>query len=176
MISQFVFVYLPGRQPFNFYLCRQNITLIELNNTNIKINWQLVVVQAASVVIHILVTIKIKFHKMKEKSSVHVISKQYFKKAKSMTSINNQTISDFWSNAFNVIIFATTGIITTVANRMNLTNVNIYPYYLLFYFYNFIFPSLLAATLSLVFYFRYAPLRKAITREIKSQLGLQSVK
>lgn len=170
LISQFVFVYLPGRQPFNYYLCTQTITNDELYNQKLKFHWQLLGLQAASAVIQVLVAIKIKLHKLKEANSVHIISKLNFWKNNSMASIDSQEISDVVSNVCNMLIFCTTGIFTFNVNHMNLANANIYPYYLILYFYHLVFPSLIASSLSLVYYCRHAPLRKAIHREIKALL------
>ena len=148
-------------------MCTQRITNDELDQ-KLKINWQLLGLQAASAVIQVLVTIKIKLHQMKEANSVHIISKLNFWKNSSMASNDNQEISDIVSNVCNMLIFCTTGIFTFTVNNMNPANANLYPYYLILYFYHLVFPSLIASSLSLVYFYRHAPLRKAIYREIKA--------
>ena len=44
-VSQFVFVFLPGRQPLNFYICSNTLKVSMVNNSSFKLNWQLTVLQ-----------------------------------------------------------------------------------------------------------------------------------
>ncbi len=126
--------------------------------------------QAASAFIQIAVAIKIKLHKRKEKNSVHIISNLNSWKNNTVHSSDSQEISDIVSNACHLLIFCTTGIFTVNVNNINPAAANLYPYYLILYFYHLVFPSVIASSVSLVYYYRHAPLRKAVCREIKSWL------
>ena len=80
----------------------------------------------------------------------------------------NNDISDFGTNAVNIVIFCSTGIISTFINKMDTSKANIYPFYFFVYFYDFIFPPLITSTIALVYYLRHPPLRKTIYRELRT--------
>ncbi len=86
--------------------------------------------------------------------------------------IERQAISNLGTNALNVLIFACTGILATVANNMNPMQFNEHPAYYFIYFYNLILPSLIAGTVSTIYYTSHDPMRKMLWREIKNKLGI----
>ena len=57
-VTQFVFVFLPGRQPLNYYVCSNVLTNHELEDPEFKLNWQLTVLQIASLCIHLIANLR----------------------------------------------------------------------------------------------------------------------
>ena len=85
-----------------------------------------------------------------------------------ITSTENNAISDLSTNAVNVVLFCSTGLLSTLANSMDTAKANVYPFYLLVYFYHFIYPPVMFGTLSLIYYLRHPPLRNYIYRELRN--------
>ena len=85
-----------------------------------------------------------------------------------ITSTESNAISDLSTNAVNVVLFCSTGLISTLANNMDTAKANVYPFYLFVYFFHFIYPPVMLGTLSLVYYLRHPPLRNTIFRELRN--------
>jgi hypothetical protein len=86
--------------------------------------------------------------------------------------IERRTISDFGTNAANIIIFGGTGIVSTIAYNVNPVQFNDHPFYNFIYFYHLILPSLITGTIAILYYISHEPLRKTLWREMKYNLGL----
>jgi hypothetical protein len=172
LISQFVYVFLPGRQPFNYYFCSNKIKHWDLiSGAPVKNNWPLIAIQAFSVLLHIFAKIRITIFKNKQKNSesnpwTHV-------KANGMSIINKQTIANTGTNAFITFIFFSTGLVSIPVNTMHLQDANQFPTYLFIYFVHWIHPALLCWTLTIVYFITHPPLRKTIQSEIKLMMGFK---
>ena len=110
---------------------------------------------------------RIKVYKKKQqKNAVFVISNFENMKTVEITFLDNRAISDFVSNVFGVIATSSFGITTSIVNQTSPFKFNNYPYYLLVYYMHFIVPFLISGTISLLYFIRHPPLRKAIHREV----------
>jgi hypothetical protein len=170
-ISQLVFVLLPGRQPFNYYLCTNKPESVY---QFAKINWLIIVIQLLSVATHIIINLKIDRFKEAQKKSIYIVSKSGYLKSLGILSMDKHAISDNAANAFNVVVMSTTSVISTLVNNMDPGKANHFPYYLLIYFYHFIIPFMITGSVSCVYYIRHPPLRNVIIREVRWILGINS--
>ena len=83
-----------------------------------------------------------------------------------MLDIDKNSMASLATNIINVVIFAAAFVFSTTVNHMDPDKANKYPFYLLIYFYNLLFPCILFGVISLTYYMRHPPLRKAIYREM----------
>ena len=172
LISQLVYLSLPGRQPFNYYFCCNKIRHGQLiRGVAVKNNWTLIGLQAFSVLLHIFVKIRIRMFKNKQKNSES--NPWTTVKSNGMSIINKQTIANTGTNAFITFLFFSTGLISIPVNTMNLESANEFPNYLFIYFVHLIHPALLCWTLTLVYFLTHPPLRKTIYSEIKLMMGFK---
>ncbi len=156
----------PGRQPFNYYLCRNSIKTSDLVNPSIKINWQALVVLIFSAVIHVYIKIRIKYYKYSTTYSVPIISKGEFLKNLEIMDIEEKSISGLVTNVINVILIFASFLFSSTINSMDPDKANTDSFYLVIYFYDLLFPCMLLGTITITYYLRHPPLRKTIYREI----------
>lgn len=155
-----------GRQPFNYHLCTNRVKISDLTYPLIKTNWQSLFILIASLLIHIFIHIKIKIYKYKKRHTVHIISQTEFIKNIGILDIDKNSMASLATNVINLSLISTAFIFSTSVNHMDPDKANKYPLYLLFYFYNLLFPCILFGSISLTYYLRHPPLRKAIYREM----------
>ncbi len=149
-------------------MCTNRIKTYDLSNPVVKTNWISLIILITSFVTHVLVQIKILTYKLKKKNSVHIISRTEFIKNVGILDIDQRSLSSLATNIINVVLTGILFFISTAVNHKNFNEANKYPVYLLFYFYNLIFPFILFGAISLTYYSRHPPLRKVIYREIIS--------
>ncbi len=155
-----------GRQPFNYHLCTNRVKISDLTYPLIKTNWQSLFILIASLLIHIFIQIKIKIYKYKKRHTVHIISQTEFVKNLGILDIDKNSMASLATNVINLSLISTAFIFSTYVNHMDPDKANKYPLYLLFYFYNLLFLCILFGSISLTYYLRHPPLRKAIYREM----------
>ena len=175
LLSQAVFVFLPGRQPLNYYLCKG--PLEEHSNiyeTKSKVNWQLVAILSFSLVLHIAANMRIKLFKMKHsrqarQCQLSTITKY---KASAVEVIEQVVISDCIANVCILIAIVASGAFTIYVDVTDpeKSEANIF----LLYFYHFVAPFLFTGTISLLYYTRNRPLRIGIFREIENRFFSQN--
>lgn len=170
LLSQAVFVFLPGRQPLNYYLCKGPTEDSDINQSKAKVNWQLVAILSSSLVLHIAANMRIKLFKMKhsrqtKQCQLSVIPKY---KQSAVEVIEQVVISDCIANVCILIAIVASGAFTIYVDITDpeKSGENIF----LLYFYHFVAPFLFTGTISLLYYTRNPPLRVYIFREIKNQI------
>ena len=165
---------MPGRQPFNFHLCRNMVKESDMVNPSIKTNWQLLSVLVCSFIIHVFANIKIKLYKYKERHSVHIISLNEFIKNTGITEIDKNSMSSLAINTINVFLFGSAFVFSTLVNKMDPAKSNEHPFYLVIYSFNLLFPCTLMGTIISAYYFKHPPLSKTVFREIIHNLGIKT--
>jgi hypothetical protein len=171
ILSQVVFLLLPGRQPLNYYLCTgPSEGSPEILHSNAKVNWQLVAILSSSLVLHIAANMRIKLFKMKhsrqtKQCQLSTITK--YKQKSAVAVIEQVVISDCIANVCILIALVSSGAFTIYVDVMSPENSeeNIF----LLYFYHFIAPFLFTGTIAVLYYTRNRPLRIAIFRELKNE-------
>ncbi len=121
--------------------------------------------QVLSILLHIIFNIKTYIYKrdlLRSEKVVTGIVSQY--KQESISSIENRLMSDKATNAINAVIVGSVVSVSHVVNSFDPSLFLEFPNYLVLYFYQLILPFLTIGTVTLVYYLRHAPLRKAIIR------------
>ncbi len=67
--SQFVYLYMPGCQPLNYFICTGQYQPPCLSTTPSKINYSTAILQVLSITSHIFVSVRIHLHKRKKQSN-----------------------------------------------------------------------------------------------------------
>ena len=166
VISQFVFVTLPGRLPLNYYLCMGNPKMVDLDLIPEKLNWQLLAIQIISVFIYIGFNTMKTLYKVKLNKSVATIQEPRSGQPQCINlTLKNQEIADFASNFSSLLILGLIPICLSIVNKISLSNVSEYPNYHILHFFNLIFPQLVNGSICTVYYSRNKPLRSAVTKE-----------
>ena len=65
-----MYVLLPGRQPFVYYMCISTPKGFDFEKLPAKVNWQALVIQFVSIFLHVSIQVKIKLYKIKLKKSL----------------------------------------------------------------------------------------------------------
>jgi hypothetical protein len=86
--------------------------------------------------------------------------------------IDKNSMSSLALNTINVILFGSTFVFSTFVNNMDPVRSNEYPFYLIIYSYNLVFPCTLMGTIILAYYFKHPPLAKNVHREIIRYFGI----
>ena len=115
LISQIVFVLLPGRQPLHYHLC----TNIQLDDLEFKPNWSLLILLMISFAIHIFVNVNIKILKAKKQNSYDVINFHDYIKCVDITAIEKQSISDFLTGFLSITASSTLIFASLIINWIN---------------------------------------------------------
>jgi hypothetical protein len=124
-----------------------------------------------SLVIHLILILRIKIFKFQQRKLVFVISSFEHLKNLAISSIDSQALSDLGTSVVNLLLVGFSHLFSNRINSMSPERANEYPFYLLLYAYYFFANNLITGFLSLTYYARHPPLRKAICREIKSKFG-----
>jgi hypothetical protein len=169
-ISQAAFVYLPGRQPLNYYICVGKITDLEMM-APLKINSIMGLSGVLTFFAHVVIGIKI--HKFKRKVAP-ILKNTSFKERRYdfLRSIENQSLTDLTTTACNIIASFTTFILLGKQYIIKPTDVNVYPNYIYIYLLHLVTPLLSIITLCVLYYARNAAMRKTMLREAKAFLQL----
>lgn len=165
-LSQIVFVMMPGRQQFIFYMCINRIKTSDLVSPDVKINWQMLFTIILSLVFQIFVEIKTRLLKYRTRHSVNIISQSEFIKNVGINDIDKNSMSSLVNNVIIVLLICTGFVFSTLVNKMDLLKSNEYPFRYIIYFYNLFMPCTMAGIISLIYYLRHPPLTKTIFREI----------
>lgn len=166
-LANAVFVILPGRQPLVYNLCVNKILKSELHDSAIKRNKMLIVMVLLSFMLHLVLYLKIMFHKQKQQDSIYVISYVDHIKHIGISSIDNQSLSDFGTSTLSVFFSLSVTAFSTMSNETNPDNLNKFPFYIFVYFYHFIFTNFLTFFLTIIYYIKHQALRKTVKREVR---------
>ena len=119
MISQSVFIILPGRQPVNYYLCTNQSDFSQTDNSSIKLNWSLMLVQILSFAVHVFVNVKIKILTAKQRRSLDVLTVADQQKFGDISLMDSRSISDFLTTFLTVASSSSFIIAVFIVNRTN---------------------------------------------------------
>jgi len=156
IISQSVYVYLPGKQPVSFYICCGQAPDPALDETKIKVNYSTLMIDLLAMALHFWVTIKLTLLKIKLDRSVLKFDLSLLKTYKgNIYEYLFGTIFTFW---YTYII--------TKLNSIRVAQVNDYPNYLFVHAIYIIFPTLLVFSITIVYYIQ----NKQIIEVLKEEL------
>lgn len=167
--SSFVFIYLPGKQPINYYICTGKNPHDDLKQ-NTKFNIPFIILAGLALPIHIYSGFKIYRYK-----------KKYNKKNLSGISIQNnivhktfegQPVTDFTSIAVTLAVLVMFLYIFVRVARTDPQDLSIFPNYLFVYWINLANGPIVSLILIILTYIRNEKMRKIMYRELKDFLGL----
>jgi len=164
LLSQFVFVYLPGRQPLNFYICTGLDPHIAEADLAVKKNFVFNVILLLSIFLQAKVAHKFITHRMKMDS------------LSSYAYIDNFRKENFYDFLICLTFLAITviyGYLLVSINYLEPALLNDYPNYLLMYALNFGFPLFSCSAFSVLFYAKNHHMRSTLWEELQEIIGKQ---
>jgi hypothetical protein len=158
IISQLVFIILPGRQPISFYLFSGQDPRHFGSTLDLKNNYFLKGNILLSVVIHTAVAIRFIFHRIKIEWNATYTHTDNFRK---------EIIADI---VWTVSMFVTFFVYSLVFSKMNSIDpgeIGNYPNYLVLFGLHFAFPLALSTLVTVIFYSKNGAMRSALFERLK---------
>jgi hypothetical protein len=138
-------------------------------NTPAKVNKALSVCIASSVLIHIAVRIKVSYFRWK--FNLEHPSNKAGITTKFQTNFENQSLSDFATNIFGIIMLGGVVRLVSLVNSFNPEELNIYPNYYYVYGLHLFAPVVFCSFIILTYYFHHKPLQTFVRNELKELLA-----
>jgi uncharacterized membrane protein len=170
LVSQFVFAFLPGREPLNYYLCAGYSHLADvkmLNSQAVKANWVLTLLICLSLFGPFVVKLRIKLSDR--------LASKFLPKVEndSCAFLQLHSISDFLSDIFNMFLLSFCVWVSIKINSINPSDIAIYPNNHIINFSNLLLPPCGFLMIQGMYYLRHQPLRTFLIREFKNYMGLE---
>ena len=166
-ITQFVFVYMPGRQTNQYYICLGKSPPENLYNLPPKTNFPLLIILLLGSVVHVLISIKIflfkNYVRQQDLATIHkfILNKIY------IASLEKHSMTDFTTNTCGIISFLETLFLLKKIGTLKPHELNVYPNNLILNWLqlgNFA----IAIFATLVFYYgRKHSLRSSVVKKLK---------
>jgi hypothetical protein len=162
-IFNFSKFFIAHRLPMNYYACARIIP---------DIDWSLPSHFGAHFEVFTLLTIvivKLKIHFFKAKSTEKEMTKRsLFRKTFTLDANNSHALANFSTNFISLIIFGLVIIVGLKLNRLTPTDLNIYPNYLLMYFFQLILPNLVGYAVLGLLYMKNSAMRATLVMEFNN--------
>ena len=169
-LSQVTFQFLPGRNPYIFYVCSGQISDPD---KPAKVNYPLQCSFIITIVIYSVVLVKIKLYNSKSLRSAAVApinGNHSFAPAKMGPQIKN-ALANFATLACILMTVAPIVAISAILNGVQPDKLGSDPYYQWVQFHQHIFPFLCTGLLTASYYISHQKMRETMYREIKSLLN-----
>ena len=154
LLSQFVYLFIPGVQPLNIYICSGEDPAIFGDVHQFKKNYLLLLVIALSIILQIGVAVRIVFHKIKiHESSASPENKINFILSEILVVLG----FTFVSSLMSFFVFKT--------YSMEAVMINFYPNYIYLYCLQTLGPILVGFTICILLYTRNSGLRTTVAKE-----------
>ena len=168
VLTQSLFLYLPGKNPNDYYICIGRLPA-KMVTAPMKVNYSLVFMTLFSVLANFAVALRFKVFKIREKMKASVGSvdgkRTYFEQ------VNRSYLVNFTSNAVGIITYFLASLPPMKMNRMDPSKFNEYPDYLWIYgFHHYILVSVQALNIG-KFYAIHRQLRFTVFRSLKDAIG-----
>ncbi len=157
ILSQFVFVYLPGQQPLNFFLCSGQNPLSAGKDHSVKKNYVFSITLILSTILQLSAAAKLATHRLKLDPKT---TQAYIDNFRKENSFDILMISSFLAIA---IIY---GYLVFSIQTMEPVLINVYPNYLFVYGLHFGFPLVGCTTFTLLFYAKNKHLTLTLWEEL----------
>ena len=168
-LSQVTFQFLPGRNPYIFYICSGQISD---PSKPAKVNYPLQCSFLITIVIYSVVLVNIKLYNSKILRSIAVVpitGDNRFAPAKMGPQIKN-TLANFATLACILLTVAPIAAISAILNGVKPDKLGSDPYYQWVQFHQHFFPLLGTGLLTASYYISHRKMRETMFREIKSLL------
>lgn len=153
ILSQFVHLLIPGKQPFNVYICSGEVPISEANLPQ-KFNYVLNGFEILCILFHLVVQAKILIYKSKTLTTGSSFLKH----------TGDDSMIDFWTIFVDILQIAICLPLLHKVNSVTIHEANNYPGYLYIYFLHMFAPTFSALLTTGVYYLRHKPLRKWVYR------------
>jgi hypothetical protein len=160
LVTQFVFLFLPGHQPVIYHMCLGTGPSHEMKYSR-KFNFVLIGVQTASIVLHIALKLYIFVFNRKETNTTGGLIKIRLK-----MHLKNFSMFSFVRNFLHLIIFAFFALVGGKVNNMYSVQANIYPNNLFVHSFFLICPNVVFGMGSVMYYWKSKKIRNAVWRKI----------
>ena len=164
LLSQFVFVYLPGHQPLNFYICIGQDPRIAGVDIVVKKNFVFSIILLLSIFLQAFVAYKFITHRMRIDSLSSYAYIDNFRK---------ENFYDFLICLTFLAIAITYGYLLVSIHSLEPVLINVYPNYLLMYGLHFGFPLISCSSFSILFYAKNKDMRSTLWEEFQELIGKQ---
>ena len=158
IISQFVFVILPGRQPISFYLCNGQDPRAFGDDFNKKKNYLFNATLLISIVIHTAIAIRFVFHRIKIEWNATYAHTDSFRK---------EIIVDVIISVGGCGMFLIYSFIVVEINSIDPSKRVYFPNYFLIFGLNFGYPWVLATLVAIFFLTKNGVMRSALIEKLK---------
>ena len=169
-LSQIIFQFLPGRNPYMFYVCSGKMSD---PRKQAKLNYPLHFTFVTTILIYSIVLVKIKLYNskiIKSAAVVPIVSNYCLAPAPHVKN----ALANFVTMASILIATGPIVVISTVLNGLSPDKLGSYPYYQSVQFHLHICPFLCTGLLTISYYISHRKMRETICREFKSLLNLFS--
>jgi hypothetical protein len=159
---------LPVKQPMFYFVCAD----IDPQSILSQTSKPLIVHEMLSLLLLIIIRIRIVIHKKKTQPAepTNIFHKNYV-----LSMIEKQNIADFTSNLIALLSLTCLALIIFKVNSMTITEINLFPNFLLLYFFQMFSPQLVCFTMFMANYRRCKNMRETFKRELKEQFNLEMI-
>jgi hypothetical protein len=170
LITQLVFVFIPGRQSNPYYICLGKRPPEALYHTPLKTNYPIMTILLLGSVIHVICSIKIFLYKNDIKqndleSIQKCISKNLF-----IASLEKHSLTDFTTNTCIIVFLLETLVLLQKVGTLKPHELNVYPNTLILNWLQIV-NFEIVISITLVFYYsRKSSLRKSVIKKLKEFL------
>jgi hypothetical protein len=161
LISQFVFVILPGRQPISFYLCSGQDPRAFGDDSSIKKNHFFNLILLFTIVIQVAVAVRFVFHRIKIEWNATYAHTDNFRK---------EIIVDIILSVGVCVMFLIYVFIVVKINSIDPSKIGDFPNYLLVFSLHFGYPWALAASVAIFFLAKNGVMRSALIEKLKEMI------
>jgi hypothetical protein len=163
IISQSIFVILPGRQPISFYLFGGQDPIVFGSNFDVKNNYFFKVILLFSVVIQTAVALRFIFHRVKMECNANYSHTDSFQK---------EIIADIIMPVSMFVMFFIYSFLISEMNSIDPSEISNFPNYLLIFGLHFAFPLALSTLVTVIFYAKNATLRETLHEKVKELMNI----
>ena len=101
-VTQAIYIWLPGRQPFQFYLCSSQIR-DGLEHVPFKKNWASIIVLLLSIILYTVANLRIKYFKVKQRQTVEPLQHLGENQFVNIDFVENRSLSDYVTSACSIL-------------------------------------------------------------------------
>jgi len=164
--SQFVFVFLPGRQPISFYLCNGQDPRAFGDDFSIKKNHFFNGILLFSILIQVAVAVRFVFHRIKIEWNATYAHTDSFRK---------EIIVDIIMTVGGCMFFCTYIFIVFKINSIDPSKISDFPNYLLVFGLHFGYPWALATSVAILFLAKNVVMRSALIEKLKEMFCTRAI-
>lgn len=155
VITELVFILLPGRNPMNYYLCTGHFPLF-LQDVPVKKHASHALFGVTSFFIYSITKLMLKYHKLKTSHS---------------DPKNTHNLFSFTTYGALLLLLIIFFYVPVKINQLQPSELDTYPNYILIYVLHLYMPQTIIATVSMTFFWKNASLRKKVSDQIKELLN-----